>query len=308
MHMDLSTVELFKNLKPVSDGYVLLEGDTLKKYQRTILKMAEDIIKVCEDNGIYYQLSGGTALGAIRHGGFIPWDDDMDINILSSQLDCFKEKIIQTYGDKYCVQTYRDKEYGIVMSRIRLKNSISRTREDVYSEECGFPIDIFAIENVFNNPLLRIIQGFFCMGFGLLLSCRNFYKNRKFLRELEKSNPETKKVFEIKIAIGFLTAFLSVKRWAIITNWCYGLCKDEQSKYVNIPGGRKHYFGEMYKRDGMLDTVAVPFEGHQWMVAKDYDAYFKALYGNDYMTPPPPEKRETHILLELKFPEEMDER
>ena len=49
--------------------------------------------------------------------------------------------------------------------------------------------------------------------------------------------------------------------------------------------------------------MKMPFEGHEWNVAKDYDNYFKVLYGLDYMTPPPVSDRESHVLLELKFPE-----
>ena len=97
---------------------------------------------------------------------------------------------------------------------------------------------------------------------------------------------------------------MSCVSWGKLTRKVYSLCKNERSKYVSIPMGRKHYFGEMYERAGMMNTVTFPFEGHEWRVAKDYDAYFTALYGSDYMTPPPPEKREHHIILELKFPDD----
>jgi lipopolysaccharide cholinephosphotransferase len=160
------------------------------------------------------------------------------------------------------------------------------------------------MENVYDNPVLKKIQGFLCLSFGLLCSCRNFYKNRTLIRKLEKENFDMKKILEAKIAIGRLLSFASVRSWAIITHKVYSLCKNNNSKYVSIPTGRKHYFGEMYLREGMVNTVKMPFEGRQWNVAKDYDNYFKTLYGPDYMTPPPPEKRESHVLFELKFPEE----
>lgn len=76
--MGLSTVSLFKNLKFSDEKYIHLEGDLLKRYQNSLLKIMEDIVSVCEEENIYYSLSGGSALGAIRHKGFIPWDDDMD--------------------------------------------------------------------------------------------------------------------------------------------------------------------------------------------------------------------------------------
>lgn len=301
---NLSTVEAFKTLNTDSDQYVHLEGDTLRKYQEILLSIVTDIIDVCECENITYQLSGGSALGAVRHGGFIPWDDDMDINILGQQHKQFVYAFTEKYPNKYWVHTYNTPEYGLDISRIRLKKTISRTREDIDNCECGIYVDIFYMENVFDNSILRKIHGWFCMGFGLLLSCRNFYKNRNLMREFERSNPEIKKAFEFKIAVGRLLSFASVRRWAIITHGIYSLCKNNNSKYVSIPAGRKHYFGEMYLREDMVNTVKMPFEGHQWNVARGYDSYFKALYGSDYMTPPPPEKRESHVLLELKFPEE----
>lgn len=301
--MKLSTVEAFKMMNTESDKYVHLEGKLLRDYQIVLLGIAEDIIKVCEEEKIVYQLSGGSALGAVRHGGVIPWDDDMDINILGSQREQFIEAFARKCSDKYWIHTYNTPEYGMDLSRIRLKSSISRAREDMENNECGFYVDIFYMENVFNNPVFRYVHGFFCMGFGLLLSCRSFYKNRDLMRELERNNPGVKKVFEFKIAIGRLLSFASVRRWAIMTHKVYSLCKNRNSKYVCIPTGRKHYFGEIYLREGMINTVKMPFEGHEWNVAKDYDNYFKVLYGLDYMTPPPVSDRESHVLLELKFPE-----
>ena len=97
---------------------------------------------------------------------------------------------------------------------------------------------------------------------------------------------------------------MSVRRWCILTNACYSLCKNNHSRRVGIPSGRKHYFVETYSRDGMITTAPKAFEGHSWQVAVDYDEYLKKLYGPNYMTPPGEEMQEKHYLLELRFPEE----
>ena len=303
--MKLSTFETIKKLQLNSKDYIQVEGETLKRYQKVLLRMAEDIISVCEEKKIFYQLSGGSVLGAVRHGGFIPWDDDIDLNILFKDIWRLTKALKEKYGEKYIVWTCYDKGYGSVFGKIRLRGSVARGRDDLDLKECGFAIDLFFIENYFDNPLLYKIHGLLCMGAGFLLSCRRFYNDRVLYRELEKENSAIKKAFETKIFIGAVLSLISVRRFAIFTNWCNGLCKNKKTKRVGIPSGRGHFFRETYMRKGMLHTVKKPFEGHMWRIPQDYDDYLKKLYGSDYMTPPPEEKREKHFLMELKFPENM---
>ena len=301
--MGLSTFEAFKNMNTNGNEYTHLEGELLRKFQFELLKIAEDIAKVCEENNIMYQLSGGSVLGAVRHKGFIPWDDDMDINIFGHHFEkfikCFKEK----YGHKYWIHTQDTPNYGMVIARVRLKGSVARMREDIDNDQCGFYVDILRIVDLYDNVILRKLHGVLCMGMGLLLSCRNFYKNRKFMRKLEKENPAIKKTFETKIFLGRLLSFMSLTRWTQLTQKCYSMCKNSKSKYVGIPSGRKHYFGEIYLRSKLGVNTKLSFEEKIFNVPKDYDYYLTKLYG-DYMWIPPVDQRETHILMELKFPKE----
>lgn len=302
--MGLSTVTLFKHITKDMDGMIRLEGDLLRKYQMSILSIAKDIISVCEDENITYHLTGGTALGAVRHHGFIPWDDDMDIDILGSDFDKFLEKFSTKFGDKYWVHTYDTPNYGMTVNRVRLKNSVFRGREDVENEECGFFVDVIRIENVSDNALIRKIHGFFCLASGLCLSCRNFYKNRVLMLDLAGDNKEVLKVFKTKINIGRLLSFMSVTKWAKLTQKIYGACKNNNSKYVSVPAGRKHFFGELNERKDFVETTKMEFEGYSWDIPKAYDKYLSHMYG-DYMKIPEKSDREEHVLLELKFPEEM---
>ena len=304
--MNLSTMTAFKTLNYDGIG-IAIEGDVLRKCQKVILKIAEDVVGLLEKHGIWYQLSGGTALGAVREQGFIPWDDDIDLNVLGKDFETIGRLVEAEYPDTYVFHYYNTPGYGIPIGRIVLKNSVFLDRDGVGVPDCGFFIDLFPIENVPDNPALRKLHGYLCQAAGGLLSCRKFFKNRSFFRALAAQNPEIRTVFRIKIALGGLIAFLPLPACARITDHVFGLCRDENSEYVAIPSGRKHYFGEMYRRSGMIGTEAHVFEGHRWQVAKDYDAYFKVLYGPDYMTPPPPEAREHHIIMKLVFPEDMSQ-
>ena len=72
------------------------EGSILRKQQMVMLHILENVAKICDDNNIDYWLSSGTLLGAYRHGGFIPWDDDLDIMILRKDLKRFREVMIKS--------------------------------------------------------------------------------------------------------------------------------------------------------------------------------------------------------------------
>ena len=100
-----------------------------------------------------------------------------------------------------------------------------------------------------------------------------------------------------------MISFFPVTKWAILTQKCYGHCKNNKSFFVSVPAGRKHYFGEMYPRKDFVETTEEEFEGHIWKIPKEYHAYLQHMYG-DYMKIPEESDREKHILLELKFPEE----
>lgn len=301
--MRLSTVSAFKNMDVDKNKYIVMNDEQLKGYQRCILDIARDCITVCESERIPYHLTGGSALGAVRHQGFIPWDDDIDIDILGQYFDRFIECFLEKYGSKYWVHTCATDNYGMTLTRIRLKDSICRTREDVENDECGFYIDIFRIENAPNNKMLRLLHGIFSMGMGFLLSCRNFYKNRKLMIEIAKQQKSLLRIFRFKMGIGWLLQFLSVKTWAILTQKVYGMCRNNESEYVTVPAGRKHYFGELYLRKDFVDFERKNFCGNSWKIPKAWDSYLTHMYGN-YMSIPEIKDREKHIVLELKFPKE----
>lgn len=299
----LSTVGVFKNMRTDDSRFIHLEGELLRRYQLAVLRIAEDIIAVCEKEQVRYHLGGGSCLGAVRHGGFIPWDDDMDVNMLADDYPRFREAFLRTYGEKYAVCDERTPGYMVSSVQIRLRGSVARGRNDPDGGEMGFSVDIFLMENVFDNKLLRTLHGVLCMGAGFALSCRAFYSNRALMRALAAENPEARGVFRLKIGLGRLLSFLPADAWMRATVRCYGLCRNGQSKYVSFPSGRGHYFKETYPRENMVNTVRMPFEGHQWCVPEDYDGYLRNLYGPDYMTPPSGAEQESHILLELKFPD-----
>ena len=87
--MKLATTECFKQLSKKNPKLITLDDKQIAKVQEVSLKMLREIVDICEKNDIVYHLTGGSALGAIRHKGFIPWDDDIDIDMARKDIERF---------------------------------------------------------------------------------------------------------------------------------------------------------------------------------------------------------------------------
>lgn len=299
--MGLSTINAFKHIQSEQSGVVLLTNEQLQALQRTLNSMLKDVVSCCKKHGLTYELGGGSCLGAVRHHGFIPWDDDVDLNMPRKDHDIFVRCFAQEYGDRYWVHTpEQTKGYGLTLSRVLLKGTSVKTREDFHNEECGAFIDIFVIENTYDNGLLRWVHGVGALALGLVQSCAKFYRDRIELMELvssvtdEKERKQYRRIFRIKIAIGALTHFRSLDDWTKAADRWYSRCSNTESKYVSIPSGRKHFFGELYERKTILPGVRMEYEGEQYLVPRNYDVYLTRMYG-DYMILPREEDRERHI-------------
>ena len=290
--MHLSTMDAFKNLK--SGDLVTVDDEMLKKIQNVLLGILDDIIAVCEKYEIPYTLGGGSVLGAVRHQGFIPWDDDIDVNFSRRDYERFIPAFRKEFGEKYWIHTPEATDnYGLLFARVRLKGTMLKTRDDFWTEECGAFVDLFILENTFDNPVLRWIHGTGCQVLGLLLSCRKFYRDRKFMLALAHENPELLRAVRVKIALGFFASIGSVNFWTRLANRWSALCKNHNSEWIAIPAGRKKFWGELYRRRDVLKITRKPFEGRIVNCPANYDLYLTRLYG-DYMKIPPEEDREKH--------------
>ena len=301
--MKISTVDILKQLTLNSSNQKLihLTDSDVKKVQQKLLEMADDIIGICEDNNLNYHLTGGSTLGAIRHKGFIPWDDDIDIDIERKDYNKLISIIKEKYPDKYYITYPHNTEgFATVATHVRLNSTIVRSCNDPTPEHSGLAFDILVIENTYNNPILRRIHGFLSLGFGGIASCRKFAKYKEHYLKIAEGNKEATKAFKQKIFIGKLVSFLSLKRWILIYNGINSMCKNNNSKYVTVPTGRHHFFGEMYERKDFCEYTRKEFEGRNWKIQKEYDKYLKHMYG-DYMKIPDENHREQHVVLDFKI-------
>ncbi len=301
--MNLSTVDTMKHIP--HEGLIEIGPNEVKQIQMILIRMLKDVISVCEANNLVYMLCGGSALGAVRHKGFIPWDDDLDIAMPRSSYKSFISLFEENFSRDYWIHTpAHTPDYGLGLARICKKGTKFKTVGDA-PEECGIFIDIFIIENAPNNAILRRLHGLGSMAIGFALSCRRFaaYKNQFLSLEADE---DTIKVFKTKARAGKFFSFLSVDTWCHMWDKWNSCCRNEQSKYVTIPVGRNHYFKETYSRRVFLPAVRVSFEKLEVNIPCDSDAYLTALYG-DYMQIPPDEDHETHVVFEFDLGEYADD-
>lgn len=248
-----------------------------------LLKIALVFDQICNKNNIPYYMLGGTMLGAIRHQGFIPWDDDMDFGIPREQYERFIEIATSELPQQYAILTYKNSP-AIKKHFIKIQLKGSKLIEKVFEEEGidfynGISIDVFPLDGADINHisgkihskiaflLQRIYEGRFCS-----LSIRKGIK--KFIASLIKALPLND--YKIGCFIDNWIQNRSIEETGFIANY-YGHWKEKEI----LP---KSVFGEPipYKfEDITLNGVSHP------------DEYLRTLY-NNYMELPPIEQQITH--------------
>lgn len=254
--------------------------------QQVILHIAKDIDRLCRDNGIEYYLLGGSCIGAIRHKGFIPWDDDLDIIMTRDNYDRFIE-VCRTHldPDKYALQE-AFKDWPLGHSKIRLKGTRLHEPEDHYASDDmhGIFLDVFFMDNVPDNDLLANLQYFLAKYHDCYLLGERGYKS---------SSPAKKLMMA-------LAAPLKVKplRKAVV-RWIEGF-NARDTKRLGFYYGRTRRRTSITPRQVFGKPRYVPFEDTELPVPEHFHEYLTQMFG-DYMTLPPVEQRKSMHLLSVDF-------
>ena len=130
----------------------MINEKTLKDAQKIMLEILIEVDRICMKNNIEYWLADGTLLGAVRHRGFIPWDDDIDICMLKEEYNKFLEIAPKELKEKFFLQTSKyDKNYNFLYPKIRDRNSIFIEKYDSNQEKFhqGLNLDIFVMDRYF---------------------------------------------------------------------------------------------------------------------------------------------------------------
>ena len=274
----------------------------IRRMKELLLMIYKDVFSVCEENGLILFLGGGSALGAVRHGGFIPWDDDMDLMMPRKDYETFKRIFDKTLSEKYIMQVPGAK--GKTATNLFMKVILKGTRclELVQANapgEHGLWIDIFPVEYAPENRILRRVKGF--LTDTLAYVCVSNYMRRFESREMRAfaSGSAGAKVNRfIRRTLGLMTAFIPCERmYGFFDRFSRGR---KETGWITIPTGIRHYMGELHAKDAFFPPRETTFEGVKGYLPNNTHEYLTQLYG-DYMTPPPENKRERHLYVALDF-------
>lgn len=251
----------------------------IKALQTEMLEIMKIVDKICTENNISYMLAWGTALGAVRHKGFIPWDDDADISMLYGDYLKFIEicKKKDVLPDGYILQTYEtDKKYPFLFAKIRNINTELREKAfDGLGIQEGIWIDIFPALNVSNKNFVRAIQKK-ALAVGNWI-CHKYYflNDNRFVRE-HHSHLRAKRLILRCMPDALIQKSIELIMKTISSE------KGGRSKYVASVDISSDFY--IMPKKIYLKCCYMQFEDTKLMVSEHYDEYLTLAYG-DYMTP-----------------------
>lgn len=281
-----------------SDVIKRMSDHELKELQQVLFEMFLDLSSVCKKHNIELFAVGGTFLGAIRHKGFIPWDDDFDVGMLRDDYEKFKGIFDKELGTKYVLNSPNySKKVLNRFPKILKKNTVFK---DIYTKDNDLSkiyIDIFILDRIPDNILHMCIKGIYCnmlmfvAGQVFLYESRNEYVDKLYCRV----NVLT---YYFKLIVGFVFSFLSYSKWNNIIDKAVQYNGD--TSLYGLTTGRKHYFGDTYEEFVLFPLAIYKFNDVDINGFNNYDKYLSNLYG-DYMKIPPENKREKHFIKEIRF-------
>ena len=250
---------------------------TMREIQLCTFEILKEVVRICDKHNLTYYLNFGTLLGSVRHKGFIPWDNDIDIEMPIDDYWKFLKIAPEEISEDFFIQTHKsDHGYNLVWTQVRANNTTSMpVKFQNWDIHWGIHMDIYPLSGVANSKLGKKIQEK-----GLELS--NILINKEFLQACEPH--ELGKNWKLRLLYRLPRSLREV------------LCSALLRVVLKNPYKCKYCSALEWRLRFRLDPLAyrnktnVEFEGKIFSAPAEYDYILTTIYG-DYMTPPPENKR-----------------
>lgn len=265
----------------------ITDHDQLRHLQMVLLEMMKEIDTLCRRNGITYYLNGGNALGAVRHRGFIPWDDDLDIMMTHSNhrrfIDACRRELDP--GKWYVQESWHD--WPGTFSKVRLRGTFLKDIGEwngIAPADRGIYIDIFEVVNAPESPLLRRTQYLAAKMLNAYSLLKKGYTSDSLLKKAALSAA-------------------NLLRLKAIRRLCHSLVfryEEKPTKSVANFFGMSRFRSAFYPAVVFAEPVYKDYEDTLLPLPTGYEQYLTQAFG-DYMQLPPEDKRRPAHSLEIDF-------
>lgn len=273
--------------------YTEYDDKILKHLQSLELMILKDFIKICEENELTYYMYAGSLLGTVRHNGFIPWDDDLDVIMFRDDFEKFKKIFIASNNDKLellCNET--EKDYFHLLAKLMLKNT--RFEEHWVSQvdfHVGINMDIFVLDDLAESNFKRNYQ-----------LKKSFLYNKLLIMSKIKLDDLSLPAKIITHSGHFILNLFGIKP-SFLNKRCLNFLKkfkNPDAEFVFDISATAEEYPQIFRKDDFKSITKMKFEDIEVNVPSTYDNILKSLYG-DYMELPPEEDRYNHITENLDF-------
>lgn len=268
---------------------ITLNEQDLQIIKSAELRIANEINQICLRNNIKYSMIGGTLIGAVRHHGFIPWDDDIDLMMERNEYERFLNIAENELSEEFYIANYEHTpSIGEPFTKIMMKNTVMK---ESFTGSSGAPagifVDIFPVDNAPKSKVLKTIQRY-----------RNYSLRKKILI---KSNYYFGKTGVKKIIYDALGAFTFESKSDLVRKYRNNQIKYNQcdvAEYVSLCGAYD-YNRETLPKEWLSEYTFLEFEGQKLMAFKDYDKILKHYFGDYTKLPPENQRICRHAVAEL---------
>ena len=265
----------------------------LREVQLIQLEIALEVKRICLKNNINYFLDAGTLLGAVRHNGFIPWDDDLDIGFLREDYELFLECAAKDLHEDFILQTWKsDEGYGLPFAKIRKKNTkyVELKSANIKSHQ-GIFIDLFAYDKAPESKIKQLVQKNISNVFARIILIKRGYEPWMGENGFKKN---------IYLIYKFMALFIPTSVAIKLFEYNNQLYNNTASKLRFICDGNA-YDKWMFDENLLSNLTNHLFESNYFSIPKDYDKYLTIGYG-DYMKPPKQQDRgDRHMIVEVDY-------